>query len=955
MKLSAWRVALRIARRDALRAKGRSALVIAMIALPVLGVSAADVSYRSTKLTVQQSADRQMGTAAALVDTMQLGHVVQQAPDPNDGTAIPSGDKPTAQELARAKQPSSELVKAALPAGARLLAVGSTTYVTTSTAYGETHAMVQDLDLNDPLTHGMVTLRQGRLPRAAYEVAATQAFLDKAGLAIGSTTELVGSKQPLTVTAAVEFPGDLGNERLIGRPGELSGLLAAMPQADTKGGDGADRGSWLVQLPGNAPFGWDSVVRANGYGFTVVSRAVLADPPPHSAVPLFQNQVYPSMNRSIAAGTVTVLVTVVGMALLEIVLLAGPAFAVGARRSRRQLGLIAAGGGDRSHVRAVVLGGGIVLGAIGALVGIVLGALVVLFGQGWLEDRNGARFGGYTLNPVDLLGVVAVGLVTGLLAAIVPALQASRQEVVASLTGRGILKAPPRKLTVLGAVAVAAGTALALLGYEFHQREAGITGGSMIAELGLVACTPFLVGQFGRLSSRLPLGPRLALRDATRNRGRTAPAVAAVMAAVAGAVAVTAYQASGAAENRAGYVATAPSGALTLNIYGDRAAAELPPVRAAVERTAADLGPRGDVYRVVLPGCGDGKDCGQPTLLLPPERACPAFAGTGPNPGSTGDLSADEQKRIMQNDPRCRSGLGHGMAFDPVVAGDATVLHNLFGSTDPALVQALAQGRMLVPDARFVKDGKATLSIAVYPGNQDSGSNGMSDSSPVPTIRTVTVPAVAVTAPVVAASALISPDAARQAGMSVTPIGSVWLPQQALSSADEQRITAAAGQSDDASVNVERGYTDSTGAIAIALAIAAAVVAVGAAGIATGLAAADSQADLATLAAVGAAPRIRRTLSGFQCAVIALMGALLGSAAGLVPAAALWNSHTSDATAMGAGVYNRLTALIETRPSGALVVPWGSIALIVIGLPALSWLLAAGLTRSRMLMVRRLG
>ena len=45
--LPGWRAAFRIARRDALRSKGRSALVVAMIALPVLGVTAADVTYRS--------------------------------------------------------------------------------------------------------------------------------------------------------------------------------------------------------------------------------------------------------------------------------------------------------------------------------------------------------------------------------------------------------------------------------------------------------------------------------------------------------------------------------------------------------------------------------------------------------------------------------------------------------------------------------------------------------------------------------------------------------------------------------------------------------------------------------------------------------------------------------------------------------------------------------------------
>lgn len=46
-----WRAAIRIARRDAWRSKGRSALVLAMIALPILGVSGLDLTIRSSELS----------------------------------------------------------------------------------------------------------------------------------------------------------------------------------------------------------------------------------------------------------------------------------------------------------------------------------------------------------------------------------------------------------------------------------------------------------------------------------------------------------------------------------------------------------------------------------------------------------------------------------------------------------------------------------------------------------------------------------------------------------------------------------------------------------------------------------------------------------------------------------------------------------------------------------------
>ena len=59
------------------------------------------------------------------------------------------------------------------------------------------------------------------------------------------------------------------------------------------------------------------------------------------------------------------------------------------------------------------------------------------------------------------------------------------------------------------------------------------------------------------------------------------------------------------------------------------------------------------------------------------------------------------------------------------------------------------------------------------------------------------------------------------------------------------------------------------------------VVTVGASAIATALAGAESHADLATLAAVGASPGVRRRLSMAQAATVALIGAVLGVLAGV--------------------------------------------------------------------------
>ncbi|MCX5212007.1 ABC transporter permease [Kitasatospora sp. NBC_00240] len=970
MSLSAWRAALRIARRDALRAKGRSALIIAMIALPVVGVTAADVVARSSRLTPQESATRLMGGADAYLSTVRAGWRLEQAPTPDPATTLvlsQHGPKPvpTEQESARSAQPLDRLLTEALPVGARLLPVESPAgYTLTSTTAGQGRVQAWGLDLADPLARGITTLREGDWPGAPYEVAATTEFLAESGLSVGRSTTLAGTHQALRITAAVEYPGDLKAVRLVGRPGELGGLLATAENRAEQNSAGGPT-DFLVSLPAGAAFGWEDVQRANTYGFTVASRAVLADPPPDGAVPLFRDTPLSGAADTDALKSSTIAATVVGMALLEIVLLAGPAFAVGARRSRRHLGLVAAGGGDRGHIRGVVLGGAVVLAGTGALAGTVLGALAVALGRPWLEVRSGARFGHFALEPLDLLGVLAIGVVTGLLAAIVPAVQAGRQPVVAALTGRAAARPPAIWIPVAGVLVAGAGTCLALFGALEGSRTRVVMLGSVIAELGLVACTPWFVSLLGRLARALPLGPRLALRDAARNRGRSAPAVAAVMAAVAGAVAVLTFQTSGDAGDRADYAAAAPSGAVVLQTQqvsptsvtavtavpagtsaasvaaaaSDQAADDL---RRTVERAVPGLGVRADLRDLTYGACDGrpGSFCGSVKLTVPAENACPPALGAA-GPWGTVRLDVAEARRLLAEDPRCRPSTPAPQNVREVITGDANVLRNLLGVDDPAAVQALAAGRAVVLDPHFVKDGTVPLQLTRY-GADGPGGNQLS---------TVSLPAFAVRAQVPAARAVLSPAAAEAAGLTPTTYESVWLPPHAPGAADEQRANAAVvAHGAGAKLSVERGYRSTYGdATLLGLAIAASAVAIAAAGIATGLAATDSRGDLATLAAVGAAPGIRRRLSGFQCATVAALGAVLGALAGFVPAAAV---QRVENLAVRPWVDATGGIRLGTHP---LVVPWPYLAALVLGLPLLAWVVAAGFTRSRVALTRRTG
>jgi len=354
----AWRLPLRIARRDALRHRGRSVLVLVMIALPVLAVTTADVLMQTAHVSGVESIDRRMGSAAALVTVDAFVDTVEQGPDPDDGFGASEGDDDldpvTAEEIS------------AILDGARLLEMRKSEGPV-RTGKGSVTASLTEVDLADPLTGGLFELQSGRWPQDGGEAVVNQALAAK-GYTVGETLDRPGAGHvdPVIVgiaesTTTRRFPMAAGPIGAFGlEPEEFRG--------------------WLVD---GAPVPWSTVLELNAIGATVASRAVITVPPPVSQWP-----------ESVQAGagideaTMAVLVLIVVMALIEVVLLAGPAFAVGARKQARSLALMSAAGGTPVQSRRVVLGSAVVLGGVAAVLGVGLGigaarALVPL-----VQDRS---------------------------------------------------------------------------------------------------------------------------------------------------------------------------------------------------------------------------------------------------------------------------------------------------------------------------------------------------------------------------------------------------------------------------------------------------------------------------------------------------------------------------------------------------------------------------------------
>src|SRR5262249_47801689 len=159
----------------------------------------------------------------------------------------------------------------------------------------------------DPLTRGYLTVLAGRAPTTRSEVALTEQAMTRLGVGLGGTVRAAETDAVYTVVGRVEF-GSLLDQVVLFAP-----MTGEAPKGFT-----FNESAWLVDTP--APIAWSDVLRYNESGLVVASRAVYLDPPPEDQVQLTAYAVERSTEIAIA-------VIIAGLGLLEVVLLAGPAFA----------------------------------------------------------------------------------------------------------------------------------------------------------------------------------------------------------------------------------------------------------------------------------------------------------------------------------------------------------------------------------------------------------------------------------------------------------------------------------------------------------------------------------------------------------------------------------------------------------------------------------------------------
>ena len=892
--MSGWRPALRLARRELLRAKGRTALVLFMVLLPVAAVVCLSTLLRTDDISPVESLPRELGSAQARLDFS--GGRVEQDPLLR-----------SVGQFDRVPVPTPAQLRAALPAGSRLLEVrGSGREEAVQVGDRGRRVGLVGVDLSDPDVTGPYRIVSGQAPSGTDEVAVSEE-LAELGVQVGSTLELEAGRR--TVTAVVQRPRDDYPLRAV------LGLDEAVGLEEPAGGYGPGPRYW-VSAP---PVEWDRVRDLNALGFTVLSRAVVLDPPPEDQVP------QTSYDNG-AAVTAAIIALIATMAVLEVTLLAGPAFAVGARRQRRSLALLAATGGAPTDVRRVVLSQGLLVGVVAAAVGVPLGIAVAAAVRAVL-GRYDQDWGPFEVSLRDVVLIALLGAGTALLAALAPAWIMARQPIVAALQGRRVTSAGAGRPALAGLLLLGVGLVITLAALRSARfsfagyTELGVAAGAIPTVLGAVLLAPAALALAGRSAAGLPLPLRFATRDADRQRGRTAPAVAAIAATVAGVVALGISASSDAQQSRQTYTASGPPGVALITDYRER------PDWDAIQASAA--------------------------AALPDEPVTLVRGLAPPGPWSA-DAEGHQEVQVCRAGERTVDGrcteLGYG--FGGFAGSDVLVgiegLSALVPDLSPALRSqlegVLADGGVLVASPPGESLSAVDLRLARFRPQPDGTERPQVVSSV--TAQAARLPVLGSAAP---ARAVIPEELAAELGGARTVALAVG---DQLTRSQEEALSRSLQRLDDGlAVRVERGYEDSGDrTVLLVLSAVAGLVVLGGTLAATSLALSEARPDLSTLGQVGARPRTRRAVAASYALVLGLVGAALGVLAGLIPGVAAAVSLTGSIGDYGS--YNGNGAWMSYGQSGEprfyLDIPWWLLALVLVVLPLVSAAVAAVFTRSRL-------
>lgn len=884
--MSGRRAALRVAFKTARRNRKRTFYLVLLIAIPVLVAVVTSAMVRLSHVGSEESATSIFGSANVLIEQEGASPAVE-----GWIRATIGGIAPDAQSLSF----RSDHTRLA------------------PNLFGR----VTDIDLDDPLSRGLLGLVAGRMPSGAGEVALTEHVAQTLDVTIGERLELgtgepseyevVGlASHPVYWSAAEVVLAPAGMDRFLSsRPGETS-RLHLLSVEDDQGFSVAYQQAWErdryqfypAHLEWPMPDRYwfmpeDYYARMTSSQLSEVDRLIgeVGDETAITYVESLFRDGYSSVLPNTFAQSKTEMLMwdqtnlaetgpvvgtgVAALILAEVAFIAGAAFATGTRRRLREIGLMGSNGASTKHVRVTVVGEGLVVGLVGGLLGSAAAFLAITLGRSFVQQFVDRRIDGFPFSLLDIIGPISVALVSCVIAAWVPARTASSVPTLTALQGRMPVGAPKRWVIPLGLGL--AGFGVLLLGVGLAGASGGAGAVAVIGAVLMIGGAALLAGPLvawiSKHAERFPVTPRIVLRDSGRQRGRAAAAVAATMVILMAPIAFMATL----EQNEASQAihGLEPSRPQVLIYGGESGTGEVEPLDesdiAAIERA--------------LPG---SKIVSFDSIDVPVKY--PAELVAGPEAEAQGQYYLSPFRMAVANDE---------------------LLELL---ADPSLDTALS------------RDGIALIGVEERTSTVEIDGERM------------TVSEIPIGAPLWEFPRLLVSDdyAERFLGVdsrrsAIVEIELTWL-ERINPLHEPARPLWTLG------LFTNGGGADISSETAFALVFLATmlVVLIVVATI-TALSAAEADNDLQTVVAVGATNSIRRRYLGLQSGIHTLLGCVLAVPLTLLLMRTAYSSALGDYTQVGAfGVFD----------STQLFVPWTGIAVLVIGLPLVIGLITATTVRS---------
>lgn len=870
-----WRVAVRMAQRQLRRAWVSSLLVTTLVALPIAGMTGFLIFTASAIATPEERTAAELGDMEAWIAPSGVpGEGFWQVPtEPEwNGYPIDADGVMTMPDGEPLDDPTGLLA-----AGTEILPI-SKGMVSVATDDGSVVLPAWAGTTWDPRFGEAFVLVAGDRPVATRDAMVSTAALERLGLEIGDTLRL-SDGPAFTVTGTLDAATI------------ADGAAAVFLPEHARGAVGGTQKWYLPELR----LSWADVQRLNDDGGVVAySRTVALDPPE------FSNRYYSSASTDRWA-KMWPLVLMLSVAALfagyVVVMLAGAAFAVAARRQQRALAVAASVGANRRDLSRVVLLQGTALGLVGGVVGIAGGigiaALVIALGSG-----GTTMFWGFHV-PWELLAVVLVfAVIVGTVSAWMPARTVGRTDAIRALRGARRPQRPVVARPIWGSVLIVSGVAITLLcafavaainatnffGYDSLMRYLpayGIVVGPIVAQFGILLSGRWLLWTASRGLSRTGMAAKLASRDAAANASRTVPAFAAIAATVFIGVFALSQSSMQTAQTARLWYYDAPPGSIAIPIWPGSSSSGVLDAEDAEAGTAAALQIAHDA----------GAD--RAAVVSRQLSTVWAYPSADEVPDDvTFTIALLGEQHLLDPDVQDSSSFGQDPSnpISVVAAEDVAVVMGV--ELTASALAAYRDGAALVADDRFVSDGAIDIATFagtdVYEGRVPDNIWERRPDAPIVAEpqRTERLEAIVVDAPLQPVAIAVAPSTGERLDMVLMPERVVATTPAPPTWAERDRMQAQAELLSGASFTLAPGVEEgppSDAAWMVPLLAAVAVLVLGASAVALGLARFERRPDDATIAAVGGTRSLRRGIGFWQGLIIAGLGTLAGAAVGVLP------------------------------------------------------------------------